>query len=48
MPYSQSVGVRCNLEEVKLIIGSIQTFIDLLGVSVMFDTSSCVLHETIH
>ena len=39
MPYSQSVGVRCNLEEVKLIIGSIQTFIDWLGVSVMFDTS---------
>ena len=39
MPYSQSVGVRCNLEDVKLIRGSIQTFSDCLGVSVMFDTS---------
>ena len=39
MPYSQSVGVRCNLEGVKLIRGSIQTFSDCLGVSVMFDAS---------
>ena len=28
MPYSQSVGVRCNLEDVKLIRGSIQTSSD--------------------
>ena len=34
-PYSQSVGVRCKLEDVKLISGSSERF----GVSVMFDTS---------
>ena len=39
MLYSQSVGVRCNLEDVQLISGSIQTFSDWLGVSVMVDTS---------